>query len=107
MKMTTVYISGKVTGLPIEQVTQKFERVANELFEKGYHVVNPIQAIAQYNANHWPFERLKDWREEMQFVIGCLMDCDELYLLPCWNDSKGARLERDIAVRLGMPITYL
>jgi Domain of unknown function (DUF4406) len=35
-----------------------------------------------------------------------MLQCDEVHLLPCWNESRGAQLERDIAIRLGMNVVY-
>ena len=37
--------------------------------------------------------------------IGKLVTCDEIAMLRGWSQSEGARIERDIAMRLGMVVT--
>ena len=38
-----VYISGKITGEPMDQVIAKFARAEFELATKGYDPVNPLK----------------------------------------------------------------
>jgi len=35
-----------------------------------------------------------------------MLECDEVHMLPDWQESRGAQLERDIALRLGMHVVY-
>ncbi|HXS38248.1 MAG TPA: DUF4406 domain-containing protein [Flavipsychrobacter sp.] len=92
----TIYIGGQVSGLPREQVKDKFNRVASELSAQGYNVVSPVSIT----------QRSKSWEEAIRSDIKNMLECDEVHLLPCWQESRGARLERDIALRLGMQIVY-
>ena len=92
----TIFIAGKVTGLPKDQVIDKFERVAHELSELGYKVVTPASL----------HEQAKSWEAVTRDNIRYMLDCDEVHLLPCWQESRGAQLERDIAIRLGMNVIY-
>lgn len=92
----TIFIAGKVTGLPLDQVKDKFDRVAGELADLGYKVVTPASL----------HEESKSWEEVTRDNIRYMLDCDEVHFLPCWQESRGAQLERDIAIRLGMNVVY-
>lgn len=92
----TIFIAGKVSGLPTDQVQNKFNRAAQELSEMGYQVITPASL----------YDRAKSWEEVTRDNIRYMLDCDEIHLLPCWQESRGAQLEREIALRLGMNIVY-
>ena len=42
----------------------------------------------------------------MKADIKLLLDCDAIYMLPNWEVSNGATLEREIAKTLGLEIVY-
>jgi hypothetical protein len=44
------------------------------------------------------------WAACLKRDIKKLVDCDTIYLLRGWQNSKGARLERSVARRLGMHV---
>jgi hypothetical protein len=92
----TAYVAGKITGLPIGEVIQKFNLISNELTDKGYNVVKPSVVT----------DSSKPWDDAVRNDIKHMLECDEVHLLPDWQDSRGAQLERDIAVRLGMQVVY-
>lgn len=92
----TIYIAGKMNGLPEAQVRNKFERFSTDLQRQGYNVVSPAESI-QSDAT---------WEHTMKHSIKSMLDCDEVHLLPCWQESREAQLERDIAIRLGMQVVY-
>jgi hypothetical protein len=102
------YIAGKVTDLPIDAVMEKFCRKQMELTAKGYYVTNPVRELQQINNFRQRTNRpiIEGWNEEMKECLALLLKCDELHLLPCWQNSKGAQLERDVAMRINMPIIY-
>lgn len=87
-----VYIAGKVTGLPYDEVVAKFSKAEAEIKAKGYEVVNPM--------NLCPKDM--DWSECMKICIKALDDCDYIYLLPDWKKSRGARREFDYAMLNGI-----
>ena len=92
----TIYVAGKMYGLPEEEVREKFEKATSHLKEEGYNVVTPVTE----------FEGNRSWEDTMRHSIKTMLECDEVHLLPCWQESRGAQLERDIAVRLGMNVVY-
>lgn len=90
-----IYISGKITGLPIEEVEDNFYNVQNRLEDAGFKVVNPLNNGLSFDDK---------WEDHMKEDIKLLMECNTIYLLSNWKDSKGAKIERDIAVALGYDI---
>jgi len=93
--MKKIYIAGKVTGLPIAEVTMKFGTAQQDLQEKGFKAVNPLEVVNDWKAT---------WEEAMKKCIRALTECDAVYLLPCYTDSPGAKFEIDIAHKLGIPV---
>ena len=88
-----VYISGKIAGLPAEAARRKFRRTARELEAWGCVAVNPFENGLPADAS---------WEEHMAADLVMLAECDAIYMLEDWEESKGARLERCFAERLGI-----
>lgn len=83
-----VYISGPITGLPLETVYNNFTNAEVRLLEQGYEVVNPLNNGLPTNAT---------WNEHMRADLKLLLDCDSIYMLNGWTNSKGAMIEYDLA----------
>ena len=92
----TAYIAGKITGFPKGDVKDKFNTMAQQLSGMGYHVVKPDGV----------YDDTKTWNDAVKNDIRKMLECDEVHLLSDWQDSRGAQLERDIALRLGMQVIY-
>ena len=92
-----VYIAGKITGLPHEDAVQKFENAARALKEKGHEPFVPTVLPSYNDVSH----------EDYMHVCYAMIDiCDEIYMLKDWQDSKGARLERQYAFDRDKKISY-
>ena len=91
-----IYISGKITGLPIEQARAKFIDAEKKLEKAGYTVVNPMNLKFRNDS----------WDHCMCRCIPALLGCSSIYMLPDWEDSKGARIERYIAEEKEIVIFY-
>ena len=95
-----LYLCGPMTGLP-ESNYPAFNRAAAELRAMGYDVRNPAELEAPLA---WARRRVVesvsrgDWMRE---ALALMLQCDSLCLLPGWEESRGARLERDVAWRMG------
>lgn len=89
----TIYLAGKVSGLPYPVVYAKFRAKQLELEALGHQVLNPCEIIPED----------APWREAMRTAIMLLCTSDYICLLPCWKTSKGARLERFLARILNIP----
>lgn len=88
-----IYIAGPMTGLP-ELNFPAFFREADRLRADGHEPVNP----AELNPDG------ASWGDCMRKDIAELVKCDAIQLLPGWRSSKGATLEHDIAVRIGLAV---
>lgn len=95
--MTKCYIAGKVTGLPEEVYQANFRRAEISVTILGYEPVNPIAL---------PHDHDGEWSDYMREAITEMLSCGALYALRDWEDSRGARIEIQLAKDLGMPIIY-
>ncbi|MGE4340179.1 MAG: DUF4406 domain-containing protein [Pigmentiphaga sp.] len=89
-----LYISGPMTGLP-DLNFPLFNDIALALRMGGWDVVNPAELCADLSG---------DWAACMRRDIAALTECDGIVLLPFWDRSRGATLEHQIAVALGMEV---
>ena len=101
MKKKKAYIGGKISGLDLAEAKAKFQRMEQKLRDMGYEPLHGFDINDVDVDNH-----TKSWEECVKADLKVMLDCDEVHLLPCWNESKGAMLERDIAIRVGIPVVY-
>ncbi|KAA6350926.1 Chromosomal replication initiator protein DnaA [termite gut metagenome] len=92
-----IYISGKITGLPWQEVKDKFQAAQDLLEELGFEATNPLNNGLSFN---------DDWKKHIVCDIGNLLSCEAVYLLDNWMDSTGAGIEYDIALRMKMDIWF-
>jgi len=89
-----VYIAGPMTGLP-DFNYPAFNAEAERLRALGFEVDNPAESKAPACGT---------WEGYMRLAIAKLVACDIIALLPEWNESKGACIEKRIAEDLGMGV---
>lgn len=90
--LPTVYIAGPMTGYP-EYNRPAFHAKEAELKELGYCVLSPANlpdgmTVPQY----------------MNIDIAMLQQCNYIYMLEGWEDSKGANAELTIAKSLNIDV---
>lgn len=90
------YISGAMTGLP-DLNQQHFNRVAKLLQDRGFTVFNPADIKGEAD---W------GWKEFMRAAVRGQMECEDIFMLNGYENSKGAMIELDLAKSLGMGVTY-
>lgn len=93
-----IYIAGKVTGLPQQEVVAKFAKAQKEIEAMGFEVVNPIEVVNDFDT---------PWQDAMKMCLTALFECTGIVLLPCWKESKGARIEQALACSLGIERLFL
>ncbi|NYT38892.1 DUF4406 domain-containing protein [Allopusillimonas soli] len=89
-----IYISGPMTGLQ-DLNFPTFRSNAAKLRGAGYTVVNPAELCTDPNQR---------WEDCLRKDLAELVACDGVAMLPGWEASRGARLERYIALELGMVV---
>lgn len=92
MNRGKVYISGPITGIDFGN-RFAFSCARNALELCGYEVVDPSEVQLDDEAT---------WTDYMRADLKLLLDCDYIYMLDGWEDSKGARIERELAENLGI-----
>jgi hypothetical protein len=97
LKKNRVYISGKITGLTEKEALELFKEAETELKKQGFEVVNPMTI---------PHEHGKTWVEYMREDLKAMLTCDTIFMLTNWQQSKGATIERNLALTLDFNIIY-
>lgn len=93
--MTRIYVSGPMTGLP-DLNFPAFHAEAARLRNLGYEVVSPAEINAGLEGEGWTACMKRD--------IAALVRCDVIHFLPGWQSSRGANVERFIAIALGLKL---
>lgn len=99
----TTYIAGPMTGLP-DFNYPAFQAAAEQLRAAGVDVKSPTEVSNDQAPDNYTAE--KPYGYYLRRSLRMLLDCDEMVLLPGWEYSRGATLEREIAEMLGMTITH-
>jgi hypothetical protein len=97
MRRRKCYISGKISGLGRGAVENKFSKSVLEVFKRGYVPVSPLNTCVAY----W-----MPWWLHMAVDIITLMNCDAIYLQSDWRQSRGARMEKWVAIVMEKEIIH-
>ena len=92
------YISGPISADTEERLAANkaaFYAAARTLEAQGRRAVNPCEN---------GLDDAAPWVAHMRRDIVMLMGCDVIHMLPGWRDSRGARIEYDLASALQMRI---
>jgi hypothetical protein len=95
--MKTIYIAGKIGGLPTEVYTDNFEEAEKTVIEMGYKPISPVKL---------PHDHDKTWESYMKEDLIALICCDAVFAQRNWISSRGATIEVNLAMNLKIPIIY-
>jgi len=98
-----IYLSGKITGLDKEVYTRQFERAEAFYRTSGFDVINPVkigEEVLKINPS-------ASWNDFMKKDLEALKTCTHIALLEGWEESKGAKMEKAEAEKMGLEIMYL
>jgi hypothetical protein len=90
-----IYLSGKITGLPYEEALKKFSLAESIAKTMALEVVNPMTIEHNHDLS---------WESYMKQDLKALLDCDSIYMLNNWTESKGAIIEHKLASDLKLSI---
>ena len=96
---TTLYVAGPMTGLP-KYNYPAFDAAERQLLAAGFEVLNPT-TIEKYNPTPGTPQQ---WDWYMRHALRMVLDASGLAVLPGWENSRGARLEVEVADALGMTV---
>lgn len=86
-----IYIAGKITGDP--DYKKRFDAAEALIAKMGHAVMNPARLEAYEDFT---------WEDYMDVSGAMLRVCDAVFFLEGWEDSRGARAERQLADERGM-----
>lgn len=99
-----VYISGKITGDP--NYKKNFKKAVHKIIEKGKEMFETTEEIQMFNPATISLPDNATWEDYMKYDLKILIDCDAVYMLKGWHESKGANLEFKIAQKMGKKIFF-
>ncbi|MHA1757034.1 MAG: DUF4406 domain-containing protein [Promethearchaeota archaeon] len=95
IKPFVIYISGKYSAKTKKEIKKNIElarKYALKIWKKGFPVICPHLNTA-FMEDELSYDLVLDGDIEI------LSRCDALFLLPNWKRSKGAKKEREIAIK--------
>ena len=99
-----VYICGPITGKPNGNI-DAFNFAQEQLLRMGHHPLNPHNICREVVAMHEGTDE-ELWRKCMKRDIPEMLKADAVLLLDGWRLSKGAVVERNLAVELGITVYF-
>lgn len=94
-KRKRVYISGKISGLHYKVAYGAFEQAEIYFLSLNYEIVNPMKLTHNHD---------KSWESYMREDLKAMMDCDCIAFLNNYHLSRGAGIEKELAIELGFKV---
>jgi len=92
-----IYISGSISAQPLEEARERFREAQQILEAEGHTTVCPFDNCLPRQAS---------WEKHLAIDIIMLLGCDAIYMLQGWEISRGATLERMVALETGKTLMY-
>lgn len=90
-----IYISGPITGQDYRETLALFSEAEKHIAEAGHEPVNPLRNGLPTGASY---------EEHLLADFKMLLGSDAILLLFGWRQSKGCRMENNIAMNMGKVI---
>jgi hypothetical protein len=99
--MNSIYIAGPMTGIKNFNAVS-FDYTAEKLKEAGWLVTNPMDFQRHRLPN---LEGICDDIKSIIIIdVALLISCEAIWMLPGWQQSKGATAEYHLAIWAGLDI---
>lgn len=108
--MKAIYLSGKIGGLEREEYEKLFLQAQGIAFrDEGpdIRVINPVDVGDMLDRQKGTEQGKLSWEEYMKASVRALTECTHIYMLSNWLDSRGARVEHNLAKELGLTVVYI
>lgn len=92
------YIAGPITGREYTEYRAHFQKEYEKLHLAGRNPVSPVGLSEIYPDF--------DHAEIMKVCLAVLENCSSIHMLRGWEKSKGARMEINRAIEMGLSVTY-
>jgi hypothetical protein len=105
--MKTIYLSGPISRRSEKEYPLHFYKAADDIYRRA--ALENLE-INIFNPVHYCKETVRDgapWHEYMRRCVSLLAGCDGIALLQGWENSRGARLELNLADALKIPVVYI
>lgn len=97
-----IYLSGKIAGMDSQECESYFEKAEQKVLEM-YSKYDKIEIV-----NPYKLPRIQDsWADYIIRDLIILKACDVIAMLPNWDDSPGAKVERVFAEGCGIEVIEL
>lgn len=96
-----LYIAGPMSGLP-EYNRPAFFEAEQQLTEAGFEVINPARNVLPGAED---MNEYQVWLGYMRLSLPQIAECDGIAKLDGWENSKGAKIEVNLALSLGLPVS--
>ncbi len=97
-----VYVAGPFSAPNRVGVEVNIGRATQAGLDLARLGVYPV--IPHANTAHPEFETVQAYRFWILGTLEQMRRCDAVFLLSAWNESRGARAEREEAERVGLPV---
>lgn len=105
--MSRVYLAGPMSGHD-DFNFPAFFKAAELLKAEGHEVFNPAQKDLDEWGDIETVRKKANYRDCMRKDLNCILDWAEMVvLLPGWEKSRGANIEKQLAEVLNLEIRYL
>jgi hypothetical protein len=95
-----LYLSGKYSG-DIDANIEEARKIAIELWERGYTCLTP-----HLNTYHFEVDCKCVYEDYIRGDLELIVGCDAMVMLPVWEQSSGAKIEKEFAKSIGVPVYY-
>jgi len=105
---STVYLAGPMRGYE-DYNFPAFDKYQKYLEYLGYRVISPANLDRDAGLDPKTFSPTPESIREVirRDCLAIIDECDEMFLMPNWQHSKGVAVEKALAEFLGLPVHEL